>query len=227
MNIAPRAFLGFAFIAVLVIGLGFFSLNRMAMIRQAATDMETNQLPSVGYLGNMLENTLRLRITSFRTLVNREPAALRETDSRIAELIGKLQEARKNYAALSAEGEELAIYRQYEATLSTFLDVQAQVLELSRQEKVEEMRNLINTRMKDATDLMGNQINQLININKAAANQAAILSKEEYDGANIGIISVSVVAALMTILLAWLLTEVSSIRYPERFVQPKKLRVVI
>ena len=207
MNIAPRAFLGFAFIAVLVIGLGFFSLNRMAMIRQAATDMETNQLPSVGYLGNMLENTLRLRITSFRTLVNREPAALRETDSRIAELIGKLQEARKNYAALSAEGEELAIYRQYEATLSTFLDVQAQVLELSRKEKVEEMRNLINTRMKDATDLMGNQINQLININKAAANQAAILSKEEYDGANIGIISVSVVAALMTILLAWLLTR--------------------
>lgn len=95
INIAPRAFLGFAFIAVLVIGLGFFSLNRMAVIRQATTDMETNELPSVGFLGNMLENTLRLRITSFRTLVNREPAALRETDTRIAELIGKLQDAKR------------------------------------------------------------------------------------------------------------------------------------
>nr|GFD55406.1 hypothetical protein [Tanacetum cinerariifolium] len=94
-------------------------------------------LPSVGYLGNMLENTLRLRITSFRTLVNREPAALRETEGRIAELIGKLQDAKKNYAALPAEGEELAVYRQFEATLATFLDVQAQVLDLSRQEKTE------------------------------------------------------------------------------------------
>lgn len=95
MNIAPRAFLGFAFIAVLVIGLGFFSINRMALIREATTDMETNQLPSVSYLGTMLENSLRLRITSFRTLVNREPASLRETEGRIAELIGKLQDAKR------------------------------------------------------------------------------------------------------------------------------------
>jgi methyl-accepting chemotaxis protein len=207
MNIAPRAFLGFAFIAVLVIGLGFFALNRMSVIRQATTDMETNQLPSVGYLGNMLENTLRLRITSFRTLVNREPAALRETDGRIAELIGKLQDAKKNYAALPAEGEELAVYRQFEATLATFLDVQAQVLDLSRQEKMEEMRNLINTRMKDATDLMGVQLNQLITINKQSAAEATVVSKQQYDGANIGVISVSVIAALMTIFLAWLLTK--------------------
>jgi methyl-accepting chemotaxis protein len=207
MNIAPRAFLGFAFIAVLVIGLGFFSLNRMAVIRQATTDIETNQLPSVGYLGNMLENTLRLRITSFRTLVNREPAALRETEGRIAELIGKLQDAKKNYAALPAEGEELAVYRQFEATLATFLDVQAQVLDLSRQEKTEDMRNLINTRMKDATDLMGVQLNQLISINKKSAGDAAVVSKQQYDGANVGVISVSVIAALMTILLAWLLTK--------------------
>lgn len=207
MNIAPRAFLGFAFIAVLVIGLGFFSLNRMAVIRQATTDMESNQLPSVGYLGNMLENTLRLRITSFRTLVNREPAALRETDGRIAELIGKLQDAKKNYAALPADGEELSVFHQFEATLATFLDVQSQVLELSRQEKIDDMRNLINTRMKDATDLMGTQINQLIAINKAGATAAAVVSKEQYDGANVGVISVSVMAVLLTVLLAWLLTK--------------------
>ena len=207
MSIAPRAFLGFAFIAVLVIGLGFFALNRISVIRQATTDMESNQLPSVGYLGNMLENTLRLRITSFRTLVNREPAALRETDGRIAELIGKLQDAKKNYAALPAEGEELAVYRQFEATLATFLDVQAQVLDLSRQEKMEEMRNLINTRMKEATDLMGVQLNQLITINKQSAAEAAVVSRQQYDGANFGVISVSVIAALMTILLAWLLTK--------------------
>ena len=207
MNIAPRAFLGFAFIAVLVIGLGFFSVNRMAVIRQATTDMETNQLPSISYLGGMLENTLRLRINSFRTLVNRDPAALRESDVRIAELISKLQEAKKNYAALPAEAEELAVYRQFEATLATFLDVQAQVLELSRQDKAEEMRNLINTRMKDATDLMGVQINQLITINKAGAREASVISKEQYDSANIGIIAVSVIAILLTVILAWLLTK--------------------
>jgi methyl-accepting chemotaxis protein len=207
MNIAPRAFLGFAFIAALVIGLSVFSVHRMAQIRQATVDMESNQLPSIGHLSGMLENSLRLRITSFRTLVNREPASLRETDARIAELIGQLQNAKKAYAALPAEPEELAVFNQFEATLSTFLDVQANVLELSGQDKIEDMRALINTRMKEATDLMGAQINQLIVMNTKSATAAAAVSRQEYDSANVGIIGVSVVAVLLTILLAWLLTR--------------------
>lgn len=207
MNIAPRAFLGFAFIAALVIGLSVFSVNRMAVIRLATTDMESNHLPSIASLSAMLENTLRLRITSFRTLVNREPASLLETDARIAELIGKLQAAKKAYAALPAEGEELAVYNQFEATLVTFLEVQAKVLELSRQDKTDDMRALINTRMKEATDLMGVQINQLIAINKKDATDAATVSKGQYDNANVGVIAVSIIAVLMTVILAWLLTR--------------------
>lgn len=73
MNIAPRAFLGFAFIALLVIVLGFFALNRMSVIRQATTDMETDMLPSVSFLGEVNESILRLRLLAFRVLVNREP----------------------------------------------------------------------------------------------------------------------------------------------------------
>ena len=47
INIAPRAFLGFAFIALLVVVLGVFAVNRMSIIRQASIDMDTIQLPSV------------------------------------------------------------------------------------------------------------------------------------------------------------------------------------
>lgn len=207
MNIAPRAFLGFAFIAALVIGLSVFSVHRMAQIRQTAIDMESNQLPSIGHLSGMLENSLRLRITSFRTLVNREPTSLRETDARIAELIGKLQTAKKAYASLPAEADELTVYNQFEATLATFLDIQAKVLDLSHQDKVEDMRALINTRMKEATDLMGVQINQLIALNTKSATEAGEISRAEYDSANLSMIAVSVVAVLLTIMLAWLLTR--------------------
>ena len=86
LSIAPRAFLGFAFIALLVIVLGVFAVNRMSIIRQASLDMETNQLPSVGFLGNITENVLRMRILSFRVLVNRDPAALQDAQTRIGAL---------------------------------------------------------------------------------------------------------------------------------------------
>ena len=66
INIAPRAFLGFAFIALLVIGLGFFALNRMSLIRQATVEMETNTLPSITLLGTVKEMAMRLRVFSLR-----------------------------------------------------------------------------------------------------------------------------------------------------------------
>ncbi|WP_159812344.1 methyl-accepting chemotaxis protein [Pseudomonas sp. 18058] len=207
LNIAPRAFLGFAFIALLVIVLGVFAVNRMTTIRQASIDMETNQLPSVGYLGVVTENVLRLRILSFRVLVNREPASLQEAQTRIGVLVDKVRSAQASYAALPAGGEELAQYKAFSATLDNYMQAQSQMMELSRQDKVDEMRTLINTRIKDGTDQMGEQLNKLIAINATDAKTASSQAGKYYDSAITGIIIVAVVASLATVLLALLLTR--------------------
>ncbi|WP_421556504.1 methyl-accepting chemotaxis protein [Pseudomonas kitaguniensis] len=207
LNIAPRAFLGFALVALLVVILGVFAVNRMTQIRQASLDMGTNQLPSVKFLGNMTENVLRLRILSFRILTNREPAALEEAKTRVAVLVDNVKQAQSAYAVMPAGAEEAALYKTFVATLDSYLAAQAEMMSLSQQNKVEEMRTLINTRIKDGTDRMGEQLNKLIAINGADADQAGLDAERSYQQAVAGIIIVSVVAALMTVLLAWLLTR--------------------
>ncbi|MFJ2285424.1 MULTISPECIES: methyl-accepting chemotaxis protein [Pseudomonas] len=207
LNIAPRAFLGFAFIALLVIVLGVFAVNRMSTIRQASIDMDSTQLPSVTQLSVVTENVLRLRILSFRVLVNREPTGLQEAQTRINVLVEKVRNAQASYAALPAGTEERALYQTFVTTLDNYLQAQSQMMELSRQDKLDEMRTLINTRIKDGTDQMGEQLNKLIAMNAAGAKAASIQAGKYYDSAITGIIIVSVVAALATVLLAWLLTR--------------------
>ncbi|KAB0480646.1 methyl-accepting chemotaxis protein [Pseudomonas reinekei] len=207
LNIAPRAFLGFSFIALLVIVLGVFAVNRMTVIREASIDMELTQLPSVGYLGNMTENVLRMRILSFRVLVNREPAALQEAQTRIAVLVDKLRSAQASYAALPAGAEEAQLYKTFTATLDSYMQAQTQMMELSRQNKLDEMRSLINTRIKNGTDQMGEQLNKLVALNTADAKSASAIAGANYDSAITGIVLVAVIAALLTVLLAWLLTR--------------------
>nr|WP_047287096.1 methyl-accepting chemotaxis protein [Pseudomonas protegens] len=207
LNIAPRAFLGFAFIALLVVVLGGFAVNRMAVIREASVDMESNQLPSVGFLGNLTENVLRLRILSFRVLVNREPAGLAEAQTRIGVLVDNARKAQASYAALPMGPEEAALYKTFSMTLENYLQAQKEMLELSRQDKLEELRNLINTRIKDGTDQMGEQLNKLIAMNAAGAKSASQTAGEHYNGAVAGIVIVAVIAALLTIVLALLLTR--------------------
>jgi methyl-accepting chemotaxis protein len=207
LSIAPRAFLGFAFIALLVIVLGVFAVNRMSIIRQASLDMETNQLPSVGFLGNMTENVLRMRILSFRVLVNRDPAALQDAQTRIGVLVDKLRSAQASYAALPSQPEEAQLYKTFTATLDSYMQAQEQMLELSRQNRLDEMRTLINTRIKDGTDQMGEQLNKLVALNTGYAKTASAEAGDNYSSAILGIVVVAVMAALMTILLAWLLTR--------------------
>ena len=207
LNIAPRAFLGFAFIALLVVLLGVFAVNRMTQIRQSSVDMTSTQLPSVTYLGNITENVLRLRILSFRVLVNREPAGLQEAETRMGVLVDKVKTAQAGYAPLPAGPEEAALYKTFVSTLDNYLKAQADMLALSKQNKVDEMRVLINTRIKDGTDLMGEQLNKLIAINAADARDADTLAGASYQGAITGVIVFSVAAAVLTVLLAWLLTR--------------------
>ncbi|MFU2327937.1 methyl-accepting chemotaxis protein [Pseudomonas sp. NFX98] len=207
LNIAPRAFLGFAFIALLVIVLGVFAVNRMTVIRQASIDMGTTHLPSVGFLGNMTENVLRMRILSFRILVNRDPAALQEAQTRVGVLVDKLRSAQASYAALPAGDEEAQLYKTFTVTLDSYMQAQAQMLESSRQNKLDEMRTLINTRIKDGTDQMGEQLNKLVALNADYAKTASAEAADNYNSAITGIIAVAVIAALMTVLLAWLLTR--------------------
>ncbi|WP_455805567.1 methyl-accepting chemotaxis protein [Pseudomonas fluorescens] len=207
LNIAPRAFLGFAFIALLVIVLGVFAVNRMTIIRQASVEMDSTQLPSVTQLAVVTENVLRLRILSFRVLVNREAAGLQEAQTRIGVLVDKVRAAQARYAALPAGPEERALYQSFATTLDNYLQAQNQMMELSRQDKLDEMRTLINTRIKDGTDQMGEQLNKLIAINAADAKAASIQAGQYYDSAITGIIIVAVFAAIATVLLAWLLTR--------------------
>ncbi|EJM12894.1 methyl-accepting chemotaxis protein [Pseudomonas sp. GM21] len=207
LNIAPRAFLGFSFIALLVIVLGVFAVDRMSIIRQASVDMESTQLPSVGFLGNMTENVLRLRILSFRVLINREPAALQEAQTRIGVLIDKLRSAQASYAALPAQPEEAALYKTFIATLDSYMQAQNQMMDLSRQNQLDEMRTLINTRIKDGTDQMGEQLNKLVALNNGYAKAASAEAGQHYSSAITGIFVVAVMAALLTVLLAWLLTR--------------------
>ncbi|MFM9380414.1 methyl-accepting chemotaxis protein [Pseudomonas sp. UV AK001] len=207
LNIAPRAFLGFAFIALLVIVLGVFAVNRMSVIRQASVEMQTNQLPSVAYLGVVTENVLRLRILSFRILVNRDAAGLQEAQTRIGVLVDKVRSAQAAYAALPAESEERAQYQAFATTLDNYLQAQNQMMDLSRQDKVEDMRTLINTKIKDGTDQMGEQLNKLIAINAAGAKEASIQAGEHYDSAITGVVIVAVIAAVATVLLALMLTR--------------------
>jgi methyl-accepting chemotaxis protein len=120
ISIAPRAFLGFSFIAILVIILSVFAIDRMKTIRSATVALETNMLPSIGFLADVNEDIMRLRNSMFRMILNRDLATLQQSEATTTELIKKLSRDKESYAALPAESDEKALYAALNKNLINF-----------------------------------------------------------------------------------------------------------
>jgi methyl-accepting chemotaxis protein len=206
ISIAPRAFLGFSFIAILVIILSVFAIDRMKTIRSATVALETNMLPSIGFLADVNEDIMRLRNSMFRMILNRDLATLQQSEATMTELIKKLSRDKESYAALPAESDEKALYAALNKNLINFLSIQNQVFELSKKDDTESMRNIINTTLRTTGDQVIEQVAGIIRLNKDNAAIASQLSGKQYDSATHAVVIVSISAVLLTILLAWILT---------------------
>ncbi|MNB94511.1 Methyl-accepting chemotaxis protein McpS [compost metagenome] len=207
MSIAPRAFLSFAFIAVLVIALGAFAQNRMTVIHQATVDMDTNMLPNIVYLGDVNENLLRLRITISELLIDRDATRLQGAYTLIPKLVEKLQEAKNAYGSTPTQIEEKAVFARFNTEFETYVFLQNQALELSRQGSIDRLNSLVSGQMESTSESLARYLGRLIVINQNAAKASSKVAGEQYERAYFAIVGTSIVAALLTILLALLLTR--------------------
>lgn len=106
MNIAPRAFLGFAMIGTLMLILGVFALSQMSKIRGATEVLADNNVPSIKSLDRFAEVSIRLRVLSYRLLVNRDPETQQKTIELMAMRNKQITDAQAIYEKLISDPDE-------------------------------------------------------------------------------------------------------------------------
>lgn len=207
LKVAPRAAICFALIALIVALLGLFALRQLNTLHSAATQLREDTMASYARLGEINDSMLRLRIVSFRLLVDREPEAVKVAVARSAELIGLLKDANARYAALISSDTERAQYREFDAMLGDYIAVNQEVAGLSAAGQLEALRVLLGGNFKRLSDGLGAQYSKLMEVNRQAADSAAKQSDAVYASSVTGVVLFILIAASMTIALAWLLTR--------------------
>ncbi|CAI8971469.1 methyl-accepting chemotaxis protein [Pseudomonas donghuensis] len=207
MNIAPRAGLGFGLVAALVFALGAFALMQMTSMRQQSEQVDSNWLPSVISVGQMTQDMLRIRALTLRLLVNRDEAALAQNKSRIEEIKAGLGKAQQKYQALIVLPEEQVLFDRYLSLEQRYLKLQAQVMELSAERRLEEAVAMVNGEMNQLADQLTASLNELIALNNQHANTATDLAEVVYKEARIWVIGWLIAAVVLTVVLALTLTR--------------------
>ncbi len=203
LNIAPRAFLGFALIGCLMLFLGVFALNQMGKIRSATERMSQDTIPSIKSVDEFTQLSLRQRVQAYRLLLNREPQAQQQTMDAIDQRNQKIEEARAQYLKLISSPEERLAYEQYGTLLSHHRQLESQLIELSHNNQLEAMQQLLNTDLMDSAEKINAVLNQLVEINSHYATVADDDAAAQYRRAFNLVVGLLVLASALTLLFAW------------------------
>ncbi|MCI3943365.1 methyl-accepting chemotaxis protein [Pseudomonas syringae] len=207
MNIAPRAFLGFAMIGALMLILGVFALSQMSKIRSATEVLADNNVPSIKSLDRFAEVSIRLRVLSYRLLVNRDPETQQKTIDLLAMRNKQITDAQAIYEKLISDPNERNLYGQYVQLLGQYRQLEERLKTLTRANKLDELQNLLNNEMVSNSDQMNAVLSKLVEINTVQLNQVKKDAAREYDSALHMVIGLLIAATLLTLVFAWMLIK--------------------
>ncbi|WP_285359989.1 methyl-accepting chemotaxis protein [Pseudomonas sp. fls2-241-TYG-175] len=207
MNIAPRAFFGFAMIGALMLILGVFALSQMSKIRGATEVLADNNVPSIKSLDRFAEVSIRLRVLSYRLLVNREPEIQQKTIELLAMRNKQINDAQAIYEKLISDSNERNLYNQYVQLLGQYRELESRMKTLTLANKVDELQDLLNKDMLSNSDQMNAVLIKLVEINTAQLMQVKKQAAEEYKSAFDMVIALLVAATLLTLVFAWMLIK--------------------
>lgn len=207
MNIAPRAFLGFALIGALMLFLGVFALNQMSKIRAATEDITLSSVPSIRALDEFTQLTLRLRVLSYRLLTNREPDVQQKTLESFDLRNQQIRTAQAVYEKLIDSPEERSTYDEYVRLLAQYHQIEERMKSLSRANQVEELRTLLNTELLNNSDQINAVLSRLADTNNKMALATNQQASDQYDMAFELVVILLILATALTMLFAWLLTR--------------------
>jgi methyl-accepting chemotaxis protein len=207
LNIAPRAALGFALIAVLVALLGVFALGQMSSIRDSEVAVENQWLPSIRGGDEIREIMLRIRTISLRMALDQDANNIATYRSQMDTRDKELSEKIAAYDKLVTTPEGQQLYDQFKKTFAAYRTGIAQSFTLAQQGKRDELTKLLLVDMKTVVDGSGKQLNDLADL---FAKQVAAESQKSADHYQTSRTIVSLfiaLAALATVALAMLLTR--------------------
>ena len=207
MNIAPRAFLGFALIGTLMLILGVFALTQMSKIREAGDEVARNSVPSIQSLDRLTEISIRLRVLSYRLLINREPEIQEKTFGLFASRNKQISEAQAVYEKLISSPEEQAAYNDYVRLLGDYRQLEERIKSASRAGRLDELSKLLNEDSLANSDQMNTVLAKLVEINGRQLTQTNQAAADQYSSAFNLVVGMLIIATVLTMLFAWLLTR--------------------
>ncbi|HCD6630731.1 TPA: methyl-accepting chemotaxis protein [Pseudomonas aeruginosa] len=205
--IAPRAIIGFAIIALLLVALGLFAHTRMGSLNRAAEEIGEVWLPSVEASGQLSNLMSELRLGEMNHVLLHDMQRMEQQEQRMDSIVAALAKVEHDYRPLLALDEERQLLDQFVQRQQEYLEGHTALLALSRQNRTEESSSLMGGAQLQRYEQVQQTLKQLIGVNREAARASVEDAAEVYSRSSRAILVVLLVALAASVSIAWLLTR--------------------
>ena len=210
MTIATRLKLSFGVMVALLLALVGNAAWQMKDLRTASLDLSDNWLPSVQYVNAMNTNTSDFRLAEFEHVLNTDDKAMGQIEAKIAAALADFTKNRDAYVPLITGPQEQGLWDAFQTDWKRYLDIHHKVIELSRQNKNEEAKALLEGESAQLFDRASQSLLKDVEFNTKGSQQSSQNAGHTYQYAVVELVAGAVVAVLLAIGLAmWIIRSIT------------------
>jgi methyl-accepting chemotaxis protein len=209
LNIAPRALVAFGFFALLVIGLGLFSLGQNRVIKEGEEQIVGNVIPSVQTIGEIRADLLSLRMHNQALMLASSQAETQAVHKNIETAKGALEKHVRQFEGLLLTDRGREVYSRMTSQLAIYLNNQARYLKALDDQNDTELLKLSGQdgEMAHSGNALSATVNELAGLVDGKVTRLAAASMATYRTTIAITVAVMLAALAGTLLLAWRFTR--------------------
>ncbi|MBK3802045.1 HAMP domain-containing protein [Azospirillum brasilense] len=173
ISVRTKTFAVFAFLSLLLAGIGALGINRLSVVNDSSTEIATFWMPRVVQVNTVNDAVSNFRILQSAHILSTSEPEMAAAEKRMDEMEASIANARRTYEATLRTAEGRALFTQFEQQWAQYLTLQRQITALSRRNE----NAAANTLFRDAADKgfqeVGRTLDAMIDHNNRGAAKAS------------------------------------------------------
>ncbi len=197
----------FALLMIFTVGAGGFALFALAGVNQASSDLASRWMPGVRTLQSARASALELRDLEVKHVNADDESYRAEYGDKLASVVKSAHASLDSYGALKAVGQEQLLRDELGKSWKSLRGSHDKVIELSRQKKVADARDISEGASKMALDELISVLDKLAEFNFESGRAAAQHAQNVYAQARLWLAGTVGACVLLSILMAAAMTR--------------------
>ena len=202
LKISKKLGLGFGLVEVLMAIMGVFALIQMSKVNSSTLELASDWLPSVRAAEDLRFEVSYVRRVEIQHILSPNKETMDKYDRMLADRMTRVADAQKKYEPLMSSDEERRGYKEFQTNWEKYLAVQKRVLDLSRENKKDQARDLSQVEGLEAMTAAAKPLEDGVEINVKGADQSAKQAEDTYTSSRYWVIGILVSSIILGVIVA-------------------------